>query len=391
VALLAVTAGLVAPGVASAQTYTPVDTPGPDLAVPEATLDAALACSGDLSAADPEPVLLVPGTSLTPQHNFSWSWIPTLVADGIEWCTVELPESAMGDIQVAGEYVVHAIRSMHAEHAGEIDVLGFSQGGMLPRWALRFWPDTRAMVDDVVGIAPSNHGTTANQPPGTAAAFCAINGCARAIWQQLAGAGFLNALNSRQETFAGIDYTVVYTTADTVVVPNSDDNGSSALAGGDGPTVTNVSVQEVCPGLTNMPNQSHELVGVVSNPAYLLALRALGPAGPADDASLAQPDCEAPYMPGVNPGTVAADGAAAQQHSQQAMQNAQKVTAEPFVACYAVTPCGPPPTGGGGATADLTPVAAPTGRRAAALKKCKKVKKRKARATCRKKAKKRPV
>ena len=30
---------------------------------------------------------------------------------------------------------------------------------MIPRWALRFWPDTRVMVDHVVGLSPSNHGT----------------------------------------------------------------------------------------------------------------------------------------------------------------------------------------------------------------------------------------
>ena len=32
-------------------------------------------------------------------------------------------------------------------------------GGALVR-ALRFWPDTRKMISDVVGFAGSNHGTT---------------------------------------------------------------------------------------------------------------------------------------------------------------------------------------------------------------------------------------
>ncbi len=36
-----------------------------------------------------------------------------------------------------------------------------SQGGMIGRWATRFWPDTRQMVDDIVGLAPS----TLAEPP----------------------------------------------------------------------------------------------------------------------------------------------------------------------------------------------------------------------------------
>jgi putative serine esterase DUF676 len=50
---------------------------------------------------------------------------------------VTLPGTGMGDIQVAGEYVVYAIRTMHAAYGGRIDIVGHSQGGMVPRWALR--------------------------------------------------------------------------------------------------------------------------------------------------------------------------------------------------------------------------------------------------------------
>lgn len=42
---------------------------------------------------------------------------------------------------------------------------------MVPRWALRFWPDTRAMVDDVIGLDPSHHGTL------DAYGVCAVAGC----------------------------------------------------------------------------------------------------------------------------------------------------------------------------------------------------------------------
>jgi pimeloyl-ACP methyl ester carboxylesterase len=72
---------------------------------------------------------------------------------------VTLRDHEMGDIQVAAEYIVNVLRSMHARSGGKVEYVGYSQGGMIGRWALKYWPDTRAMVDDYVGIDPSNHGT----------------------------------------------------------------------------------------------------------------------------------------------------------------------------------------------------------------------------------------
>ena len=54
---------------AGAQTYAPPSQPSPALDVPLAQLRASLACAGDLAYR--EPVLLVPGTTLTPQE-FAW-------------------------------------------------------------------------------------------------------------------------------------------------------------------------------------------------------------------------------------------------------------------------------------------------------------------------------
>jgi hypothetical protein len=48
-------------------------------------------------------VLLVPGSGSTPAQEFSWNYEPALTQAGIPWCAVTLPESANGDIQVAGE------------------------------------------------------------------------------------------------------------------------------------------------------------------------------------------------------------------------------------------------------------------------------------------------
>ena len=69
----------------------------------------------------------------------------------------------------------------------------------VPRRSLKFWPGTRHMVDDLVGIDPSNHGT----PDAYAVCNPATAGCAPAFWQQRAGSWFLRALNAGQETYAG--------------------------------------------------------------------------------------------------------------------------------------------------------------------------------------------
>lgn len=74
----------------------------------------------------------------------------------------------------------------------KISMVGHSQGGMIGRWALRYWPDTRALVDDYVGLASSNHDTA--EP--NFSVQCPTLGCDAANWQQRTGSNFLTALNS---------------------------------------------------------------------------------------------------------------------------------------------------------------------------------------------------
>ena len=277
------------PATAHAVDYAPVDRPGPPLSLSQETLDASLACQPSVQGATVTPVLLIHGTGSDPDHNFGWNWRPALDALGVPWCTVALPESGMDDVQRAGEYVVNAIRTMRQRAGRPISIIGHSQGGMIPRWALRFWPDTRAMVDDVIGLAPSNHGTD------SALAVC-IPGCAPSFWQQSSGSEFIKALNSGQETFAGISYTQVYSKTDWSSLPNLDDTGRSSLHTGDG-AITNVAIQDLCPD----PNE-HLGIGTVSNTAYALALDALSNPGPADPARVDTASvCAQPLMPGVNP------------------------------------------------------------------------------------------
>ena len=269
---------------------------GPALDVPASALAASLTCSSDLATDGREPLLLVHGTALSPKENWSWSYQPALDARSYPYCIVTLPDHAMADIQVAAEYVVNALRTMHAQTGRKIAYVGYSQGGMVGRWALKWWPDTRAEVDDYVGIDPSNHGTLDAYP------VCAVNGCAPSIWQQQTGSRFLQALNAGGETFTGIDYTVVYSRTDEVVTPNFDATGSSALHNGGG-TIVNVAAQEICPADLS----EHLAMGTFDPVAYAVVLDAIGHAGPASPGRIDRSVCSQGVMPGVDKSRFAAN------------------------------------------------------------------------------------
>jgi hypothetical protein len=260
----------------------PPDRPGPPL-----TARAELRCSGSLAGASRAPVLLNPATGVTPEQNYSWNWERSLSAAGIPWCAYTAPRSTLGDVQVSGELLVDAIRRMHAESGRRIAILGHSQGGMSMRWALRFFPDTRAMVDDVIGFAPSNHGTTLVSVAG-----CRQAGCTPASIQQASDSRFIAVLNSGAETFHGISYTSIYSATDEVVLPPP----SAALRTGDG-RIANIATQDVCP--TDL--FEHLTVGTVSGTAYALAMDALDHDGPADPRRIPPTTCVlAPLHPGVD-------------------------------------------------------------------------------------------
>ena len=305
------------PGVAGAA-YAPLDRPGPPLSVPHAKLDAALACSGPLGSAGPTPVLLVHGTGGTREENWSAGYEPALGSFGIPWCAVQLPQRAAGDTQTSAEYVVHAIRDMHRRAGGRISIIGASQGGTLPRWALRFWPDTRAMVDDVVALAAPNHGTRQ-------ARLVCRRVCLPAHWQQMDGSKYVRALNSLTETFRGISYTNAYTAFDEVVRPPE----SAALRTGGG-RIANARIQDVC-ALDPSP---HLMLATADQVGFALAMDALQHDGPADFGRVAARGCAQPGIPGLNPVKQVLFIA-----SFSLGRGADPVTAEPPLRCYVTAGC----------------------------------------------------
>ncbi len=263
-------------------------------------------------------------TAISPEENFSWNWFPALSAGGIPYCSVRSPGDTMADIQINGEYIVYAIRQMHRRTHRKVQIVGHSQGGMVPRWALRFWPGTRKLVDDVIGLAPSNHGTLA------ARALCNVGGCAPAIWQQRDDSQFTAALNSRRETFKGIDYTVAYTRLDEVVIPNGDaETGSAALHTGKG-RIANVATQDLCP----LNVAEHLAAGTYDPVAYAIAMDALTHRGPANPDRIDPAVCTQTLMPGVNPATFAADFGSAGGYLANVLVTYPHVPEEPLLKAY---------------------------------------------------------
>src|SRR5262245_29384409 len=109
-------------------------------------LRASFQCNMDLRSAERSPILLVPGTTLKPDENFDWNYVPALDAKGWPVCTVEPPDHTLADIQLSAQHVPFAIREAFPLSGFKVPVIGLSHGGMLPRWHLCFFPEPRQKV-----------------------------------------------------------------------------------------------------------------------------------------------------------------------------------------------------------------------------------------------------
>jgi triacylglycerol lipase len=218
------------------------------------------------TAAHPAPVVLVHGTFEGATDN--WSTVsPQIKAAGYCVFALEYGNRGTGDIPTsAGQLARFVDAVLGATRAKKVSLVGHSQGGMMPRWYIKFLGGA-AKVDDLVGLAPSNHGTTNPGAFVAGATFCP------ACDQQRAGSPFLRQLNAGDETPGNVSYTVVETRYDEVVTPFT----SAFLA--PGPNTANILLQDACPNEVI----DHHLI-----PHSALAIRwtlqALGRRGPADPA-----------------------------------------------------------------------------------------------------------
>lgn len=200
------------------------------------------------TAAHPYPVVLVHGTFA----NMTDSWqalSPLLANNGYCVFALDYGGSPGNQVQATGDIPTSAAqlgafvdRVLRATGATKVDMVGHSQGGMMPRWYIKFLGGDQT-VHELVGLAPSNHGTTFNGLASLARAFpggpSALGGLCKACEQQFVGSSFLDELNAGGDTVPGPSYTVIETKYDTVVTPYT----SAFLSG---PNVTNITLQDQC-------------------------------------------------------------------------------------------------------------------------------------------------
>jgi triacylglycerol esterase/lipase EstA (alpha/beta hydrolase family) len=233
------------------------------------------------SLAHPYPVVLVHGTF--ENMNDNWQAASPLLANH-GYCVFALNYGGgsatdniqgTGDIPTsAGQLAAFVNRVLAATGASKVDIVGHSQGGMMPRYYIKFLGGA-AKVDKLIGIAPSNHGTDLDGLVNLGNVLgllgpinSSLTTSCTACVQQEAGSSFLANLNSGGDTVPGVRYTVIESTGDEVVTPYT----SAFLSG---PNVTNITVNNQC------SSDSSDHLEIANDPIAMAdMLNALDPAHP---------------------------------------------------------------------------------------------------------------
>lgn len=229
------------------------------------------------SAAHPRPVVLVHGTLANSVDNWL-ALAPYLEHRG--YCVFSLDYGqlpgvpffhALGPMDKSAEQLSAFVdKVLAATGAGKADLVGHSQGGMMPRYYLKFLGGA-AKVNALVGIAPNNHGTTLSGLtkllPYFPGAEDLLTAATPALAQQIVGSEFMTRLNAGGDTVPGVHYTVIATQYDEVVTPYR----TQFLSG---PDVKNVLIQDLCP----LDLSEHALIGITDRIAFHEVANALDPA-----------------------------------------------------------------------------------------------------------------
>ncbi|MFB7736902.1 esterase/lipase family protein [Streptomyces sp. NPDC056112] len=228
------------------------------------------------SAAHPRPVVLVHGTFGNSVDNWL-SLAPYLKGRG--YCVFSLDYGqlpgvplfyGLGPIDKSAEQLSAFVdKVLAATGAAKADLVGHSQGGMMPRYYLKFLGGA-AKVNALVGIAPDNHGTTlsglTNLLPYFPGASDLLKAATPGLADQIAGSAFLTKLNEGGDTVPGVHYTVIATKYDEVVTPWR----SQYLTG---PDVRNVLLQDLCA----VDLSEHVTIGTIDRIAFHEVANALDP------------------------------------------------------------------------------------------------------------------
>ncbi|WP_326648853.1 esterase/lipase family protein [Streptomyces sp. NBC_01750] len=229
------------------------------------------------SAAHPRPVVLVHGTLGNAVDNWL-ALAPYLVNRG--YCVFSLDYGqlpgvplfyGLGPIDKSAEQLdTYVDKVLAATGTSKADLVGHSQGGMMPRYYLKFLGGADK-VNALVGLGPDNHGTTLSGLtkllPYFPGAEDLLNTATPGLADQMIGSAFLTKLNAGGDTVPGVHYTVIATRYDEVVTPYR----SAYLVG---PDVRNVLLQDLCA----VDLSEHLAIGLFDRIAYHEVANALDPA-----------------------------------------------------------------------------------------------------------------
>jgi hypothetical protein len=205
------------------------------------------------SAAHPFPVVLVEGTFASMFNSFG-AVSPDLKNNGYCVYAFNFGQTlfgtgifATGEIGQSAKELATEVNNVLAETgASKVDIVGWSQGGMLPRQYINF-DGGASKVNMLVGFSPSNFGTnldgieTLISDLGLAGLVEAeLSATCEACDEQIVGSSFLSNLN-QTPTQPGVKYVVIETKDDEVVTPFT--NAFLPAAS----NVQNITLQNQCP------------------------------------------------------------------------------------------------------------------------------------------------
>ncbi|GAY14294.1 triacylglycerol lipase [Mycobacterium sp. shizuoka-1] len=231
----------------------------PEVLNPGGTLPGANEWDRPLSAAHPNPVILMHGTAGGAQTNWG-AYVPLLVEQGFSPFTLTFgavttapwPLSALGGMapieESAAQFGAFVEKVLHATGVEQVDVVGHSQGTVVPDYYAKFLGGAGA-INRYISLAPLWEGTEVftNKLVGPLEFHVALDATRHVHFasaeQMVCGSDFVAKLNSDGGPYVpGIRYVNISTRYDEFVRPYT----SGQVPGGPHDDVINIVVQDTC-------------------------------------------------------------------------------------------------------------------------------------------------